>query len=208
MKQEFRLLHNKMLQDLRTTMELELDERQKAESGYIIAKGYWDKLKEIIKTRGLNNEKEEIDFFRNVKPRFTCHIEYMILLNAALLNVPSDTQDVINYWTREMNRVKDFYNKHIDFIVYYGRKDWHFNSTYFLKKSNKSGNTKPDHPYDADPEYFTSHDPLISSYLAYTMYSKYARKRLWALTRLKNANNGTKVIRLSGLDKMKNCSNG
>ena len=150
----------------------------------------------------------EIVFFRNVKPRFTCHIEYMMLLSEALLNVPAASQDVINYWTREMNRVKGFYNKHIEFVVYYGRKDWHFNSTYFLRKNDKSGNSKPDHPYDADPEYCTSHDPLISSYLAYTMYSKYARKKLWELTRGKSANIEKKNGSLLQLEKqkMKKCS--
>ena len=108
MKQEFRQLHNKMLQDIQRTMEADLGESQKADSCFWIAIDYWDKLRAIVKQSGFSDDNDEINFFRNVKPRFTCHIEYMRLLSQAMLFVPAGKEDAINYWTREIERYKEF----------------------------------------------------------------------------------------------------
>ena len=148
--------------------------------------------------------KKKINFFRNVKPRFTCHIEYMRLLSQAMLFVPAGKEDAINYWTREIERYKEFYQKNIEFIVYYGRKDWHLNSIYFLRKNNKPDNNTSSNAYDADPNFCTSHDPIIRSYLAYTMYAKYARKKLLALTRNNTEKNEKKISQIPGSGQNKN----
>ena len=191
MTQDFRLLYNEMSQKIQKTFELELKENQKAELGYIAAIDCWDKVKETLKHRGFKDDSDEINYFRNIKPRFFSWIEYMILLKEALLYAPSEASGAIIFWKWELNRFKSFYNNNIDFIVYYERKDWHLNSTYFLRRNNKTTDINP-RVYDTDPAYYTSHDPRISSYLAHKMYSKYARRRLWELTGRIKANNGTK----------------
>ena len=208
MKKEFRIIHNEMLENIQRTMKSGSPESQRADSCCWITVDYWNKLKIVLKKRGFKDDKDEIDFFRNVKPRFTSYIEYMMLLREALYSVPAEINNATDYWTKEIDRFKLFYNNNIDFIVYYGRKDWHYNSIYFLRRNNKSDNSKSAHPYDADPEYCTSHDPIIASYLAHKMYAKYARKKLWALTRDTNTNKETKIISLPGMDKLKKISNG
>ena len=164
-----------MLENIQWTMESGLPESQRVDSCCRITVDYWNKLKMVLKERGFKDDKDEIDFFRNVRRRFTSYIEYMMLLREALFSVPAEIKNAIDYWTKEIDRFKRFYDDNIDFIVYYGRKDWHHNSIYFLRRNNRSNNNQSVHSYNADPEYCTSHDPLISSYLAYKMYAKYAR---------------------------------
>ena len=182
MKQEFRRLYKEMLQDIHRCMQLELSERERVDGCFWIARNYWDKLKAILKMRGFKDENDEIDFFRNVKPRFTCYIEYYVILTEALVCVPISKDAAVSYWKEEVNRVKRFCDKHSDFIIYYQCKRRHSDAIYFLRKNNRATVVTLPAVYDADPEYGTSHDSIIRTFLAYDMYAKYVRKRLWELT--------------------------
>ena len=74
MRQDYQLLHSQMLRDIERCMQLELPEKERAESCFWIANNHWDKLKELIKGKAFKDESEEIEFFRNVKPQFTFYI--------------------------------------------------------------------------------------------------------------------------------------
>jgi len=182
MKKEVKHLYNNMLKDFEQVNELERGEYQKNESSFWIANDYWGKLKLIVKERGFKDEDDEMDFFRNVKPRFTSYIEYIMLVSQALRVVPVEEKNQISFWKEEGNRLKKFYNDNISFVIYYNRKSHYDDSIFFLRKNNATQNIRPISAHDSDAEYFTSHDHLISAYLAYNMYAKYARKKLWALT--------------------------
>ena len=182
MKQEFRNLHNDMLKDLEKAMKLELPERGKVESCFWIAHNYWNKLKEFLNRRSFKDDHDEIEFFRNVKPRFTSYIEYMVLLSQALTCIPTEKDAEISYWKEEVERFKRFQQRNLEFVIYYECKRRHYDSIYFLRKNNKATAIIPAPVYDADPEFCTSHDCMIRAFLAYRMYSKYARKKLWEVT--------------------------
>jgi len=182
MRREIRRLYDNMLNDFQKAMELEQDELQSTESRILIAIDYWSKLKLIVKERGFKDENDEIDFFRNVKPRFTSYIEYMALIKDALLAIASDETNKISLWKKESDRLKKFYDDNISFIVYYNRKSHDDDLKFFLRKNNDIQNIRSLSDHDNDPEYFASHDHLVTTYLAYNMYAKYARKKLWELT--------------------------
>ncbi|HEV8283588.1 MAG TPA: RteC domain-containing protein [Chitinophagaceae bacterium] len=94
----------------------------------------------------------------------------------------SEEKNKISFWKKETGRLKKFYDDNISFIIYYNCKSHYDDSKFFLRKNNSIQSMRSIHAHDSDPEYFTSHDHLISSYLAHNMYAKYARKKLWELT--------------------------
>jgi hypothetical protein len=171
-----------MLQDIQKTMQSESGEWDKAESCYWIANNYWEKLKVMIKEQGFKDDNDEINFFRNVKPRFTSHIEYMMMIAEALLFAPAERKDAIDFWRGQASRVKKFYLKNVSFLIYYHRKDHDHDAEYFLRRNNKTPYTGLAHVYDRDADYSASHDHLIRTYLAYRMFAKFARRKLWILT--------------------------
>ena len=73
-----------MIADIEKCMQVELAETAKVENCFWIANNYWEKLKALIDCKGFKNENEEIDFFRNVKPQFTCYKEYFTILSEAI----------------------------------------------------------------------------------------------------------------------------
>ena len=159
-------------------MQLELPEVERVESCFWIANNYWEKLKEMVKNKKFNNDTDEMDFFRNVKPQFTCHIEYYAILSEALQFVPKDEKDVSGFWEEECKRYNRFCSKNETFVSYYESGDKHGDSIYFLRENKQPGTVVTTMPYDADTELCASHDRVLRSYLAHKKYNEYVKMRL------------------------------
>ena len=167
-----------MLNSIQRAMELDLPQVERAESCFWIASNYWERLKEIMKPGMFQNEKEEIDFFRNVKPQFTGRIEYFTILYEGLLFEPKDRDSALLFWNEEEKRLVRFRNKNETTISYYDSNDQYMDKEYFLRK-----NTDPEYiltarTYDADTRFRASQDTILASYLAYKMYNDFAAERI------------------------------
>lgn len=179
MKSEYQLLHQDMLQDIDRCMQLGLPEIERAESSFWISSNYWENLKEQMQVRTFKDDDEEIDFFRNVKPEFTSWMEYFVILSGALLFVPVEKLDAINYWEEESTKFKRFCNKNNQFISYYENNDQHMDSNYFLRKGAEGRALVLNPPvYDIDTTFCTTHDPLVRAYLAQKKFHGYVHKRI------------------------------
>lgn len=182
MKPIYENLHREMLWDIKRCLKLPHPEMENAERCFWIARKYWEKLKELLKGRPFKDERDEIEFFRNVKPQFTCYIEYFVILSEALLFIPEERQCAITYWEEESNRLKRFCDRHHSFVQYYESGNRHQDNLYFLRKSGEDLKFVPAVPaYDMDIAFCSSHDQLVRSYLAYKKYYEYAIGRVEGL---------------------------
>lgn len=178
MNEKYQLLYNEMLQDIIRNQEQTLQEGERVASGFWIAHKYWERLKKIIDPDNFTNENEEIEFFRNVKPQFTAHIEYYTILSEALVCLPSLADEAIDFWKEEAKRFNRFCEKNEEFVNYY-ESGQHFKDGLFFVKRNDERRYIPKAPvYDVGSEYSTSHDHLVRGYLAYKMYNEYAQDRI------------------------------
>jgi len=176
----FQLLYNDMLEDLWHNQELPLPEAEIVCSAFWIAHNYWDRLKLKVVVSGFSNDKDEIDFFRNIKPRFTAHIEYFTILSEALVCVPESPAEAVTYWQGEADRFKRFCERHEFFVRYYESGKNYSDSFLFLRRNASS--SPPKFPiYDIVPEFCSSHDHLVRGYLAYKMFAEYCHKKLQEL---------------------------
>jgi hypothetical protein len=119
MKPEYEPLYQDMLQDIERCLQLELPEKERIENCFWIAINYWEKLKDAVKCKGFKGEKDEIDFFRNVKPHFTSEIDYYVLLSEGLLFVPKLRESAIEYWADESRRFKRICDNNNEIVSYY-----------------------------------------------------------------------------------------
>ncbi|HVT87043.1 MAG TPA: RteC domain-containing protein [Chitinophagaceae bacterium] len=172
-----------MIHDIVRCMQLELPESERVESCFWIANNYWDKLKAMMKRTKFKDDSEEVDFFRNVKPRFTCHIEYYAILSEALQFVPKDQKAVIHFWKEEHKRFARFCSKNETFVSFYESGEQYGNCIYFLRENKQPGIPIAVVPYDADENLCTSHDRVLRSYLAHKMYNDYVRGKIKSLIR-------------------------
>jgi hypothetical protein len=173
--QKYELLHQDMLRDMNFQMQQGLPEAKMVESCFWIGIDYWERLKKM--TAGFRNEIAEINFFRNIKPQFTSHIEYFAILCEALLFIPPEQSEFISYWEEEAKRCYRFYNRHNNFILYYESGNHSMDNIYFLRSTGPGYSPKAA-IYDQDSRFRTSYDPLLRSYLAHKKFEEYVIKKL------------------------------
>jgi len=199
----YETLYQEMLKDIERCMGLPHPEKENSESCFWIARNYWEKLKEEVKGRGFKNASEEICFFREVKPQFTFHIEYFVILTEALQfeplvmpvpedirnHVPHDNWDAANqkfiaeYWEHEEKRFKRFCQKHAEFIEYYESGEHCKDSIYFLRESDTRRDAILTSLYDNDKDLSTYHSQLLRSYLSNKKYWNYVNEKIKVLTK-------------------------
>ena len=180
MKAVFEHLHQELLADLKRSWQLELPEAERVECCYRVAMDYWLKVKEIYLTRVKYDEEFEINFFRELKPLFTSHIEYYLILNQALLFIPGEAEKVVIYWEAEARRYQRFCDKHNVFIRYYEGYRTEDDKAYFLRRNNRQ-ETPPQERLYEDEDCRSSHDHLVRGLLANSLYHEYVNKKLEAL---------------------------
>ena len=180
MDQLYDYTYSMMLAELGQCKTIELPDAKQSECGYGVTMKFWQKLREIWKEKLTYTDEEEINFFREVKPRFTCHIEYYLILNQGLLFVPDDLVETIKYWTEEEKRYDRFCKRHENFVKYFDNK-WHYrDQDYFLQRNNRHAILPKERIY-VDEDCRSSHDWIVRSYLANKMYFEFVKKRLEVL---------------------------
>lgn len=162
-----------------------MTERESVEESYWKAKKQWEQCKTLLKKVVFENDAEEIEFFKNVKPYITCQIEYYVLLSEALLfvpgNRPTDTTElVISFWKDQEKRCQRFFDKHRLIIEYYEGGNTALDDEYFLRRNNSIdvSTLSPAPVHEEDNEFCTYADPLVRGYLAYKKYNAYVKNQL------------------------------
>ena len=196
MKYEYQLLFKAMVTDIKNCKKIGLSEWENTRACFWITKKYWENLKLTTRNGIFRNQKEEIDFFRNVKPQFFGYMEYFILLGTGLLFMPAnesesmasitrdaDTElenDTILFWEREEKKFKLFCTKNERFIDYYKTGQRDNDRNYFLRKNNFS-NHEFTELHNTDNNFHSSYGHLIEMYIAHKLYNEYVHKKLDSL---------------------------
>ena len=179
---EFTSLHIALLKEIEASRKSCITELEHVEHVFKIALIYWYKLKEQLNDFTFKNKDDEINFYKNVKPKFTSHIEYMILINHALLLVPVENKEFEReFWEGELQILNRFKEKNAAFVNYYTCEKTHHDHQYFLPENYDLANFIVSRPYDTGTGFMTSHDHLVATYLAQEMYNDYVKKKLIAI---------------------------
>ena len=140
---------------------------------------HWERVKEKVLKDGFDSEEDEIYFFKKTKHLFTSEIEYYSLIyHVHVFDPGDDIKERMVFCQREGNRLEQYIKKYKDFYEYMksGRTDQ--DDIYFLKKNLwrqppalvKSGQ----HDYRLT----TSHEFLVSLFMALERYDVYIRELL------------------------------
>lgn len=158
-------------------------DKENAESCFWVAHKYCNRIKELVIQDGFISEQEEIDFFRNVKPRFICFLDYYVILSESLMFVPKEPQTALDFWIEESKRIERFNHKHHSFITYYESGSNKSDHEYFLRR-----NIRPDlftvSQNNNEKDYCTNYDLILGNYFAQIKYLEYilCRKQLLELS--------------------------
>lgn len=148
------------------------------ESCYWIACKYWELVKTNFDYSIFESEKTEIDFFRNIKPKFTSQIQYFTILAEVLMFVPDEPEKQALFWKEELGKLFRFCERNKQFVEYYESKAVYLDMIYFVKAPADWKQRQPLVFYDADTNFCSTHDHLVRQLLALRMYHDFVRSKL------------------------------
>src|SRR6478672_11890913 len=122
MKEYCQLLRYVMRVDLRKIQNEYADPVHYILHYYEIANRYWIILSERVATYQFRCNKEEIHFFKEIKPLFTCEIEFASLVYQLESFTPISDIEFFSFINKERSRLSRFIERNSTFYQYYKEK--------------------------------------------------------------------------------------
>lgn len=154
-------------------------------------------LKKRIIGYKFKNAKEEIYFFKKVKPRFLAKLIYYNEIYKIETSKPYGGKKVIRkYLYKELDKLKRYFDDNLDFYKYYRTGSAYLDHKYFLRKKHDIRLSLSTHYFESDHRFSTSHDYKVAKILANDLIEVYLEDQLSQLDRTENDLNSHKLIKM------------
>lgn len=161
-------------------INLEMDDlvTKSVKSTEITLKVIYNIKKQFLKdkTMGLDSE---IDFFKNIKPKFTSLYIYHNAIFKIETKMPHGGEKITKkYLNNELKKLKRFFDNNLDFYNYHRTGSSYLDFKYFVR-GNYDVNLRLDSFYfEVDHNFSTSHDFKLAKVLAYDRIQVYLETKL------------------------------
>lgn len=144
----------------------------------------FEELREFIHSYTFQDNNEEVEFFKNIKPFILSKLIYFDDIYTLELRKPNGSKDVFKeYYKKKQTAITDFCNANLDFYQYYRSKATHLDRYYFLRGHENYQLCDNCGMFDKDPLFSTCCDHKVAKMLAYDMLEIYLQQRLQELER-------------------------
>ena len=181
MEPPYQELFNDLLKRICQYLQAELPEAERFQNCFWASLNCYQKLKTLVLQSGFANENDEINFFRNVKPTFTCFIEFFVTASEALWFVENKAGCAAIFWKEEIEKYSRFCKKYYSFIEYFDSGDQEYDHEYFRMEAPDAIGDIHSKVFDEDPALKSAKDWMVRSYFAHAMYYRFAREKLASL---------------------------
>jgi hypothetical protein len=180
MSPEYQEYHQQLSTAFHSHEETSRTEMEMIEACFKSSLDCWGKVCKEVKAAGFRDTREEICFFREVKPSFAAFIEYYTFRYHAILFAPvNDTLEMKRFWRWEEKKMQRFYDDNREFCRYMREGDTHRDTEYFLRAAVLSGSTHTTELiHDLDAGLVSPKDPLVTIMKAYELYEQYIKQKL------------------------------
>ncbi len=171
------------LDDQLTFISLEADEPiRRAELSIEIIQKTLDKLKQFIVSHKFKSQQEEINFFKETKPRFFSKLIYHVTVYNIESHKPSGSDKAKKkYLQSELYNLEQFFNRNLDFIKYYRTQRTYLDHKYFVRGKYDLSLSIDSFYFETDQKFSTSHDFKISKIIANELIEIYLKAEMDAL---------------------------
>lgn len=146
----------KELQTIHTMNDNPLDYAEKAIK---ITIKTFEALKSNFIRYSFKNKEEEIDFFKNIKPRVASKLIYYNEIYNMELSKPSASKKVLKkYYEKELSKLRNFYKTNKEFYKYYKSGSTCLDKKYFLRRKHDIRLTLDSAYFQSGYAFATSHD--------------------------------------------------
>lgn len=171
------------LDDQLMFISLEADEPiRRAELSIEIIQKTLDKLKQFIISHKFKSQQEEINFFKETKPRFFSKLIYHVTVYNIESHKPSGSDKAKKkYLQSELYNLEQFFNRNLDFIKYYRTQRTYLDHKYFVRGKYDLSLSIDSFYFETDQKFSTSHDFKVSKIIANELLEIYLKAEIEAL---------------------------
>ena len=139
----------------------------------------FNELKSHISEYSFNNETEEIQFFKETKPQISSQLLYYNGICKFENSRPIGSDTVQKEFTlKQLDLLKDYFDKNIDFYRYYRAHRTDLDKHYFLRCQPDLEMYFDSFYFERDPKFSTGFDLKVATILANDMLSNYLNAEL------------------------------
>ena len=125
------------------------------------------------------SQEDEIDFFKNCKPKLTSQIIYFNEMYNLEFNKPIASEKTIRkYYTTQLKKTEQFFIENTEFYKYYRTRNQYLDDKYFLRNQQDSKWFMDSFYFQVDKLFATPHDYTVAQILAYEKLQNYLIDKL------------------------------
>ena len=137
------------------------------------------KLKVLFEKEKNKSSQQEIEFFKNVKPKFTSKLIYYNVIFKIETKKPHGGERIIKrYLNNELDKLKRYFDGNLDFYRYYRTGSSYLDHKYFLRGKIDVKLALDSFYFEADHTFSTSHDFKVAKILAHDLIQVYLEDKL------------------------------
>lgn len=180
MSPEYQEYHQQLSTAFHSHEETSRTEMEMIEACFKSSLDCWGKVCKQVKKTGFRDIRDEIRFFREVKPSFAAFIEYYTFRYHAILFAPvNDIRELNRFWRWEEKKMQRFYEENGEFCRYMREGNTHRDTEYFLRAAILPGSRlSADLIHDLDAGLVSAKDPMVTIMKAYELYEQYLKQKL------------------------------
>ena len=142
-----------------------------------------EKLKIVFEKEKNKSEDAEIDFFKNIKPKFTSKLIYYNAIYKIETKNPHGGERIIKrYLNNELEKLKRYFDSNLDFYRYYRTGSNYLDHKYFTRGKFDIKLALDSFYFEADRTFSTSHDFKVAKILAHDLVQVYLEDKLLAIS--------------------------
>ncbi len=182
MSSKINLLLSKLNEQLNFT-DLEIDDPiLRSENALNIIVNSIEKLKEIFEKEKIKSQEYEIDFFKNIKPKFTSKLIYYNAIFKIETKKPHGGERILKkYLNNELDKLKRYFDNNLDFYKYYRTGSNYLDHKYFTRGKFDIKLALDSFYFEVDHTFSTSHDFKVAKIMAHDLIQVYLEDKLLML---------------------------
>ena len=179
MSSKINLLLSKLNEQLNFT-DLEIDDPiLRSENALNIIVNSIEKLKEIFEKEKIKSQEYEIDFFKNIKPKFTSKLIYYNAIFKIETKKPHGGERILKkYLNNELDKLKRYFDNNLDFYKYYRTGSNYLDHKYFTRGKFDIKLALDSFYFEVDHTFSTSHDFKVAKIMAHDLIQVYLEDKL------------------------------
>jgi hypothetical protein len=124
-------------------------------------------LKSFILNYTFNNTNEEIEFFKQIKPKYISEYIFNNKALQILIRKPiGNNASILNYLENSLNEITSFFNVNLEFYEYYRLNSTYKDGIYFVRQKNEPQHFTNAYLNNFEPAFSSSHDYLLAQIIA------------------------------------------